>query len=399
MVGKDFSEQEGFRTAAIHTGHTPKSLGDPVIPPIVNSTIYRYDAIHNDKDFEYTRVGNPTRTALEQCLATLDDGKYALTFSSGQGATTSITHLMSPHDHILVSRDLYTGTEGLMSSLGAQKRVDVEFFNAVDLEELKRLLKPSTRMVWLESPTNPHLVVVDIRAISDIAHNYNKNIIVVVDNSFLSSYFQRPLNFGADISMYSLTKFMNGHSDVLMGAAVTNCQDIYERLKRVQVGLGIVPSPFDCFLMHRSLKTLGVRMEKHHENSLAVAKFLQKHPKIEKVLHPALPDNPRYSLTLRQTYGHSGIMAFYLRGGIDEVKKFASKLKYITIAKSLGGVESTIVFPHIMMYERFSEEEKINMGISVNFARMSIGIEDHNVLINDLDQALNSLPASPVSKL
>uniref|UniRef100_A0A1B0D4D8 cystathionine gamma-lyase n=1 Tax=Phlebotomus papatasi TaxID=29031 RepID=A0A1B0D4D8_PHLPP len=228
---------------------------------------------------------------------------------------------------------------------------------------------------------------------------FSPQVIVVVDNSFVTSYFQRPLDWGADISMYSLTKFMNGHSDVLMGAAVMNSQAIYERLRRFQVNLGIVPGPFDCFLMHRSLKTLGVRLQKHHENSLKVAKFLQKHPCIEKVIHPALPDNPQYSLTLRQTYGHSGIMAFYLKGGIDEVKKFASKLKYIAIAKSLGGVESTIVFPYTMMYERSTREQKIDMGITENFARFSVGIEDADVLINDLDQALSSLPTFHVSKL
>ncbi|XP_055706036.1 putative cystathionine gamma-lyase 2 [Phlebotomus papatasi] len=199
--------------------------------------------------------------------------------------------------------------------------------------------------------------------------------------------------------MYSLTKFMNGHSDLLMGAAVTNNKNIFTRMQRFQMRLGIIPSSFDCFLVHRSLKTLGVRMQKHHENSLRVAKFLQKHPCIEKVIHPALPDHPQYTLTLRQTYGHSGIMAFYLKGGIDEVREFAKKLKYIAIAKSFGSFMSTIVFPYSMMYERFTREEKINRGITENFARFSVGIEDAEVLINDLDQALSTLLTSPVSKL
>ncbi|GAB0090612.1 hypothetical protein DMENIID0001_053520 [Sergentomyia squamirostris] len=399
MIGEEFKKQTGFNTKAIHVGSTPKPLGDPVITPIVTSTIYKYDTVNNDKKYEYTRVGNPTRDALEECLASLDNGKFALTFASGQSATLSISWLLNPHDHILVSRDLYTGTQGLLSTLREKRYLDVQYFNPTDQIELRNCLKPNTKMIWLESPTNPHLVVVDLKAIADIVHQYSKDIIVVVDNSFLSAYLQKPLDFGADITMYSLTKFMNGHSDVLMGAAVMKCEKLYNNLRRIQINLGAVPSAYDCYLMHRSLKTLGVRMEKHHENSIKVAKFLQKHPKIAKVVHPALPDHPQYELSLKQTYGHSGIITFYLNGDFNDVKKFAKNLKCISIAKSLGGVESTIVFPFAMMYERYTEQERIEMGITENFARFSVGIEDGDSIINDLDQALNSLPGGTVSKL
>jgi cystathionine gamma-lyase len=261
-----------------------------------------------------------------------------------------------------------------------------------DLKNLAAVVKPKVKLVWLETPTNPTMKVIDIRAISDYVHANLKDAFVVVDNTFLSPYFQRPLELGADVVTYSLTKYVNGHADVIMGSIATNDKDIYEKLKFYQNSTGIVPSAFDCYLVNRSLKTLALRMERHFKSGMEIAKFLDAHEKIEKVLHPALKSHPQYEITLRQTWGHSGVFSFYLRDSdLEKSTKFLQALKVFMIAESLGGFESLVELPSKMTHASLSSEQRAELGINDGLVRISVGLEDAKDLINDLEQALKEI--------
>lgn len=385
----------GFATLAIHAGQKPeKWSSNAVVPPIELSTTYKQLAPGQHKGFEYSRSGNPTRNVLEECLASLDGAKHGLTFATGLGALVVIVNQLKSGDHVLSVDDVYGGTGRYLIQVAERFGVESSFVCASDLKKFQAAIKPNTKLIWLESPTNPTLKVVDIRKISDIAHNYNKDIMVVVDNTFLTSYFQRPLDLGADMVMYSLTKYMNGHSDVVMGAVCTNRDDIHEKLRFLQNTLGVVPSPFDCYMVNRGLKTLPVRMREHMKNSLIVAKFLENHPMAEKVIHTGLPNHPQYELSKRQSSGFSGMVSFYIgikggkSGGLDESTKFLQSLKIFSLAESLGGYESLAELPSIMTHASVPPERRKDLGISDNFIRLSIGLEDAKDLCNDLDQAL-----------
>ncbi|XP_055383081.1 cystathionine gamma-lyase [Condylostylus longicornis] len=385
-------QPKGFATKAIHVGQDPEQWNSYcVIPPIVTSTTFKQNGPAEHRGFEYARSGNPTRNVLEKCLASLDNAKHGLCFSSGLGATTCILSMFNSGDHIAVSDDVYGGTNRLMRQVTSRLNLEPTFFDPTNLEELKSSIRPNTKMVWIETPTNPLLKVVDIKAVSDYVHNYKPEIVVVVDNTFLTSYFQRPLEWGADMVVYSLTKYMNGHSDVVMGAAVTNDDNLHTRLRFLQNATGIVPSPFDCYLVNRGLKTLALRMEQHQKNSVDVAKWLEKHPLIEKVIHPGLPSHPQYELTRRQCYGHSGIMSFYLVGDLQKSKKFLQSLKLFTLAESLGGYESLAELPCVMTHASVPAEDRKILGISDTLLRLSVGLEEAEDLIADLDQALKSI--------
>ncbi|XP_058810946.1 cystathionine gamma-lyase [Topomyia yanbarensis] len=384
-------QPKGFATKAIHVGQDPdqwKSMA--VVPPISMSTTFKQFGPAQHSGFEYGRSGNPTRNVLETCLASLDNGKYALTFSSGLGTTTAIITMLKAGDHIVAGDDLYGGTNRLLRNVALNMNISIDFVDATDLAKVETALKPNTKLVWIETPTNPLLKVVDIEAVCAVVHKVPE-IVVVVDNTFLSSYLQRPLDLGADIVMYSLTKYMNGHSDVIMGAAVMNDEALYERLKFLQNATGIVPSPFDCYLVNRSLKTLSLRMERHKSNSLAVAKFLEKHPKVERVLHPGLPSHPQHELAKRQTFGHSGIMSFYIKGGLEESTLVLKSLEIFTLAESLGGYESLAELPSIMTHASVPAEQRAALGITDGLIRVSVGLEDVDDLIGDLKQSLDKL--------
>lgn len=386
-----FKQQpKGFATKAIHSGQEAEQWSHlAVVPPIVTSTTFKQFGPADFKSFEYGRSGNPTRVVLEKCLAALDNGKFGLTFSSGLGATTAITQLLSTGDHILCGDDVYGGTNRLFNKVIKNQGVEVDMVDLTNLDNLKTAIKTNTKLLWLESPTNPILKGLDIEAIAKVAHSY-PNIIVVVDNTFLTSYFQRPLELGADIVMYSLTKYMNGHSDVIMGAAVTNNEDIHNKLRFLQNASGIVPSPFDCYQVNRGLKTLSIRMEQHSKSSLIVAKYLESHQFVEKVLHPGLPSHPQHELALRQTYGHSGIMSFYIKGGLNESKKFLQSIKVFTLAESLGGYESLAELPSVMTHASVPEDQRKKLGIWDNLIRLSVGLEDVQDLLEDLETALQA---------
>lgn len=385
------AQPKGFATKAIHVGQEPEQWKSrAVVPPISMSTTFKQFGPAQHAGFEYGRSGNPTRDVLEKCLASLDNGKYGLTFSSGLGVTTTVITMLSSGDHIVAGDDLYGGTNRLLRNVAMKMNIEVDFVDCTDLAKVEAAVKPNTKLFWIETPTNPLLKVIDIVAVSEVAHKF-PGVVVVVDNTFLSAYLQRPLDLGADIVMYSLTKYMNGHSDVIMGAAIMNDEALYEKLKFLQNAAGIVPSPFDCYLVNRSLKTLALRMERHKSNSLNIAKYLEKHPKVERVLHPGLPSHPQHELAKQQTYGHSGIMSFYIKGGLDESTVFLKALEVFTLAESLGGYESLAEVPSVMTHASVPAEQRAALGITDNLIRISVGLEDADDLIMDLKQALAQL--------
>lgn len=390
-MANNFLEQpKGFATKAIHVGQEPENWNSMcVVPPIIMSTTFKQDGPSEHRGFEYGRSGNPTRNVLEACLASLDNGKHGLAFSSGLGVTTAVLSMLNSGDHMIVSDDVYGGTNRLIRQVATRLGISCDFVDPTDINNIKNDIKPNTKIIWIETPTNPLLKIVDIKAVSDFVHQY-PGIIVAVDNTFLSSYFQRPLELGADLVVYSLTKYMNGHSDVIMGAAITNSDELHNKLRFLQNATGIVPSPFDCYQVNRSLKTLALRMEQHSKNSLAIGKYLESHSFVEKVLHPGLPSHPQHKIALRQTYGHSGIMSFYIKGGLEASKKFLKALKVFTLAESLGGYESLAELPSIMTHASVPIEDRQKLGITDSLVRLSVGLEDVGDLIEDIRQALEA---------
>lgn len=377
-----------FDTNAIHAGQEPDQwTSRAVVPPISLATTFKQRAPAEPFQFEYSRSGNPTRKCLEECLAALEHAKYALTYSSGLAATHNLTHLLNSGDHVVSFDDLYGGTNRLFRNLLIPRGFEVTFVDATDLKKFEAALRPNTKLVWLETPSNPTMKVVDIKGACEIVRRKCKAI-VAVDNTFMSSYFQKPLLLGADVSVHSLTKYMNGHSDVVMGAICTNNKELDDRLRYFQNAAGAVPSPFDCFLVNRGLKTLHVRMEKHMENGLRVAKFLETHPLVEKVIHPGLPSHPQYEVAKRQCSGFSGMVTFMLKGGLKESTLFLKNLKIITLAESLGSIESLAELPVTMTHASVPEEQRKTLGITDNLIRLSVGIENCDDLISDIDQAL-----------
>ncbi|XP_034737640.1 cystathionine gamma-lyase-like [Etheostoma cragini] len=380
---------KSFATDAIHVGQEPeqwKSMA--VVPPISLSTTFKQFGPGNHAGFEYSRSGNPTRNCLEKAVAALDGGKYCIAVASGLAATVTITHLLKAGDGIICMDDVYGGTNRYFQKIAAELGLKVSFADCTKPELLEAALKANTKLVWIETPSNPTMKIADIKACSDVAHKYNKDIVVVVDNTFMSAYFQRPLALGADICMYSATKYMNGHSDVVMGLASMNRDDLYERLQFLQNALGCVPSPFDCFLCNRGLKTLHLRMERHFSNAMAAAKFLEADPRVEQVLFPGLPSHPQHEVVKRQCTGCPGMITFYIKGKLEHASTFLSNLKLFAIAESLGGYESLAEHPAIMTHASVPENERRVLGISDTLIRLSVGLEDQADIIKDLEQAL-----------
>lgn len=382
---------KSFATEAIHVGQEPeqwKSMA--VVPPISLSTTFKQQGPGNHAGFEYSRSGNPTRNCLEKAVAALDGGKYCIAVASGLAATVTITHMLKVGDGIVCMDDVYGGTNRYFQRIAAELGLEVCFVDCTKPAQLKAALKANTKLLWIETPTNPTMKVVDIKACSEVAHEYNKDIVVVVDNTFMSAYFQRPLALGADICMYSATKYMNGHSDVVMGLASMNRDDLYERLKFLQNALGCVPSPFDCFLCNRGLKTLHLRMERHFKNAMAAAKFLEADSRVERVIFPGLPSHPQHDVMKRQCTGCPGMITFYIKGQLEHASAFLSNLKLFAIAESLGGYESLAEHPALMTHASVPEKERVVLGISDTLIRLSVGLEDEVDIIEDLEQALSA---------
>ncbi|KAJ2951498.1 hypothetical protein O0L34_g13650 [Tuta absoluta] len=390
----------GFSTAAIHSGQDPdRWQSRAVVPPVVTATTFKQTSPYGEhQEFVYGRSGNPTRKALEECLAAVEGAKYALTFASGLGAVSAVVSLISAGDHLLTSDDVYGGTTRLFRNVIARMGIEITYIDFTNVNNVEKSLKTNTKMIWLESPTNPLMKVVDIEAVVKIART-QPNIIVVADNTFLTPYFQKPLDLGVDISMYSITKYLNGHADVIMGSVALNDPELARRLAFLQNSTGIVASPFDCYLVNRSLKTLALRMDRHRSNSLAVAEWLMKQPCVVDVMHPELPTHPQTAITKKQTTGHSGVFSFRHSGGKKETAILLSSLQIFTLAESLGGYESLAALPCTMSHGSLPEELKQALGLTDSLIRLSIGLEDVKDLIADLEQAFNkafktTLPSS-----
>lgn len=380
----------GFETKAIHVGQEPERWDSRVVvPPIVLGTTYKQYSPGEHAGYEYSRSGNPTRNTLEECMAPLENAKYALAFSSGLGALTAISYLMRTGEHVLCVDDVYGGTNRFLRHCASRMGIETTFVDMLDFDATVKAIKPNTTIVWIETPTNPTLKLIDIQSISEIVKKKNPNVIVVVDNTFASSYFQKPLELGADIVTHSLTKYMNGHSDVVMGAIMMNDQQLHERLKYLQNALGIVPAPFDCYMVNRSLKTLALRMRQHMQNGLKIARALESNPRLSKVIYPGLESHPQHELYKKQMKGFGGMISIYLKGAnLEQTNVFLKSLKVFTLAESLGGYESLIEHPAIMTHASVPKDQRDILGIGDNFVRISIGLEDADDLLEDINQAL-----------
>jgi len=375
-----------FSTKAIHAGQQPDPTTGAIMPPIFQTATYAQNGLGDHKGYEYSRSHKPTRTALQECIAALEDGKFGLAFASGMAAETAILSLLSAGDHLVACDDLYGGSYRIFERVMRRYNVETTYVPAGNIAAYEQAIRPNTKLIWLETPTNPLLRLIDIQAVAEIAHRHN--ILVVVDNTFASPYFQQPLKLGADIVVHSTTKYINGHSDVIGGALVLNNEEAYESMKFYENAAGNVPSPFDAWLVLRGIKTLAVRMRQHDENARAVAKFLAEHPRVEKVYYPGLPSHPDYELAKRQMSGFGGMVSFQFKGVYADVDKLVRRFKVFSLAESLGGVESLVCHPVSMTHGSIPKEIREARGLTDTLLRLSVGIEDAEDLLADLQQAL-----------
>jgi cystathionine beta-lyase/cystathionine gamma-synthase len=380
---------DGFATRAIHVGQEPDPATGAVIVPIYQTSTYAQSEVGVHKGYDYSRTANPTRAALEACLASLDGGHYGLAFSSGMAAEDTMLHLLESGSHIIASDDVYGGTFRLFHRVLERVGLRFTFVDATRTHNVTDAMEEQTRLIWLESPTNPLMKLIDIAEVAREAHA--RNILVAVDNTFASPYCQRPLELGADVVHYSTTKYLGGHSDVVGGALVTSNEDLYQRLKFLQNAVGGVPGPFDSWLVLRGLKTLALRMRQHSANAMEVACFLEQQPSVERVYYPGLPSHPQHELARRQMLGgFGGMLSFEVQGGVEAAREVARRTRLFTLAESLGGVESLIELPALMTHASLPAERRSEVGIDDGLIRLSVGIEEAEDLISDLRQALSA---------
>ncbi|HLB45720.1 MAG TPA: cystathionine gamma-synthase [Anaerolineales bacterium] len=376
-----------FETLAIHAGQEPDPATGAVMTPIYQTSTYVQQGVGEHKGYEYARTSNPTRTALEACLAALEGAQFGLAFASGMAAIDTVLKLLDPGDHVLASNDVYGGTFRLFDKQYKKYGVEFSYVESTDLNEIGRGLRPNTKFVWLETPTNPRLKVADIRAISEVAHKHHPASKVIVDNTFATPYLQRPLALGADVVLHSTTKYLGGHSDVVGGAVLTSDAAMHERLKFLQNAAGAVPGPMDCFLVLRGIKTLPLRMDRHGENALAVAQFLADHPKVAEVIYPGLESHPQHALAARQMRNGGGMISFFVQGRDAEAaaRELVKRTQLFALAESLGGVESLIELPSAMTH---GSTKGSPLEVQPGLIRISVGLENKDDLIEDLAQAL-----------
>ncbi|GAA4411155.1 cystathionine gamma-synthase [Nibrella viscosa] len=377
-----------FGTKAIHAGITPDPTTGAIMTPIYQTSTYVQESPGKHKGYEYARTQNPTRNVLQNNLAALENGKHGLCYASGLGATDAILKLFKPGDEIIASSDLYGGTYRIMVRVFQEFGLKFKFVSLDNPTALEEAITPATRMVWIETPTNPLLRIVDIPAIAAITKQHN-DILLVVDNTFASPYLQNPLDLGADIVMHSVTKYLGGHSDTVMGAIILNDDAIAQRLAFIQNACGAVPGPQDCFLVLRGIKTLHVRMQRHCENAIQIARFLQDHPKVSQVYYPGLESHPGHELAKQQMRGFGGMVSFTLHGdSLPEAVKVMESFTVFSLGESLGGVESLCTHPASMTHASIPKEEREKNGLKDTLIRLSVGIEDVEDLIEDLKQAI-----------
>jgi cystathionine gamma-lyase len=378
-----------FETKVIHVGGEPDPTTGAIMPPIYQTSTYVQTSPGEHKGYEYTRSHNPTRTRLEECLASLENANHCLVTASGLSASSLIMHMLPKGSKILCGDDVYGGTYRLFSKVFP----DIHHYHFVDTTNLttleQEIAKTKPALIWLETPTNPLLKISDISVISKMAKQVNA--LVVVDNTFMSPFFQNPLNHGADIVLHSMTKFINGHSDVVGGAMMMNSTELRDKLFFYQNAIGPCQSPFDSWLVLRGIKTLAVRMKAHEQNALKIAAFLESHPKVERVVYPGLRSHPQHELATKQMKGHGGMITFFLKGGLDESRRFLENVKLFALAESLGGVESLVDHPAIMTHASIPKEVREGLGIFDNLIRLSVGIEDSQDLIEDLKYAFSKV--------
>jgi cystathionine beta-lyase/cystathionine gamma-synthase len=384
---------QGFSTRAIHDGQAPDPTTGAVNVPIYASSTYAQEEIGKNRGYEYSRVSNPTRTALEENLASLEGGASAHVFSSGMAAIAALVAMLKTGDHVICGSNVYGGTPRLFDRIIANYGIAFTYVDTTDPEQVRRAIQPSTRLVHIETPTNPMMQITDIRQIADICHEgrrTGRSIDLSVDNTFMSPYFQRPIEWGADIVMHSTTKFLNGHSDGLGGVLVATTPEHKESFEFVQKCTGGILSPFECFLVLRGVKTLAVRMKQHEANGRAVARYLAAHPSLPVVLYPGLPEHPQFELARRQMSGFGALITFET-GSIDKANAVLRRLKLCTVGESLGGVETLISHPASMTHAALGEEGRAKIGLSDGMLRISVGIEDVDDLLRDLEQGLSVL--------
>lgn len=377
-----------FDTLVIHAGQPNEPLTGSVVTPIHQTTTFAQAELEGDPDYCYSRTGNPTRTALEANLAALEGAQHALAFSSGMAAVDALLHTLSSGDHVVASQDLYGGCYRIFTKIYRRFGIEFSLIDATDPVSVQRALRPSTKLLWLETPSNPLLRITDVAACSAIAKA--RGVTVVLDNTFATPLLQRPLSLGVDIVLHSTTKYIGGHCDVLGGALITSDPAIHESLKFIQNACGAVPSPQDCFLLLRGIKTLPLRVNRHVENAARIASWLQGHENVKRIIYPGLPSHPQHALAARQMSGFGAIVSAELAGGIDAVRCFVRGLRLWTLAESLGGVKSLWCHPATMTHASVDPQERQRIGIGDGLIRLSVGIEDPQDLIDDLNAGLRA---------
>ena len=379
------ADRDHIETLAIHAGQAPDPSTGAVMTPIYQTSTYVQQGVGQHQGYDYARSGNPTRTALETCLAALEGARHGLAFASGMAAIDNLCKLLNPGDHVLAGDDVYGGTFRLFDKQYAKYGIEFSYVDSTDLTALRAALRPNTRWVWLETPTNPRLKVADLRAIAQAAHAADPAIRVIVDSTFATPYLQQPLALGCDVVVHSTTKYLGGHSDVVGGAVLTSDAELYARLKFLQNAAGAVPGPLDCFLVLRGLKTLAVRMDRHSENALAVAQYLSDHPRVTDVIYPGLEGHPQYQVARRQMRSGGGMISMLVQGGEPAARALATRTRLFALAESLGGVESLIELPAAMTH---GSTQGSPLEVDPGLIRLSVGLENKDDLIADLAQAL-----------
>jgi cystathionine gamma-lyase len=378
-----------FETRAIHDGQDPDPSTGAIAVPVFQTSTYVQDGVARHKGYEYARSQNPTRGALEAALASLEGGEYGFCFASGMAAISACMHLLEQGDHVVASDDLYGGTYRLFERVFRSAGLDYTYVDAADADAVAAAVRTETRMIWVETPTNPLLKVADLKALGELAQA--RNLLLAVDNTFLSPYFQNPLEFGAHLVIHSTTKFLGGHSDVVGGAVVTSNDELATRVGFLQNSVGAVPGPWDAWLILRGLKTLALRMERHEQNARALAAHLEGHPAVERVLYPGLKSHPQHELAVRQARGHGALMSVFIRGGETKARRVTESTRLFALAESLGGVESLIEHPGLMTHASVPPEVRAEKGLTDNMIRLSVGIEHLDDLKADIDGALETI--------
>ncbi len=381
------NEKAAFGTKAIHAGQEPDPTTGAIMTPIYQTSTYVQESPGKHKGYAYARGKNPTRSALENCIAALENATYGLCFSSGQGASDAIIKMLRPGDEVIATNDLYGGSYRMFTKVFEPFGIKFHFVSMYDANNIKNYINANTKLLWVETPTNPTMQIIDIKACATIAKA--NNLILVVDNTFASPYLQNPLALGADIVMHSVTKYLGGHSDVIMGALCMNNKEYYDQLAFIHNSCGATPGPMDSFLVLRGIKTLHVRMDRHCSNGKAIAAYLRAHPKVDKVYWPGFPDHPNHDIAKAQMKDFGGMISFTLKNAsVEETFDMASKVKVFSLAESLGGVESLLNHPATMTHASIPKEEREKVGVTDTLIRLSVGIEDIQDLIADLEQAI-----------